>query len=146
MQQGENIYKKRVAVKNTGTVPCYVRVYAGFSDSAVEDVSQLYNPNGWFDAASYQDNLPDGWAFVTPADDAVVGDGGYYYYTKPLQPGKSTEPLFEKVKTTFAKAEDVQDYEIIVYAECVQTLDKVGAEFTGSTPWKSAWKEFLERR
>lgn len=62
MQQGENIYKKRVAVKNTGTVPCYVRVYAGFSDSAVEDVSQLYNRNGWFDAASYQDSLPDGWA------------------------------------------------------------------------------------
>ena len=104
MQQGENIYKKKVTVKNTGTVPCYVRVYAGFSDSAVEDVSQLYNPNGWFDAASYQDNLPDGWAFVTPTDDAVVGDGGYYYYTEPLQPGKSTEPLFEKVKTTFAKA------------------------------------------
>ena len=146
MQQGENIYKKRVAVKNTGTVPCYVRVYVGFSDSAVEDVSQLYNPNGWFDTASYQDNLPDGWAFVTPADDTVVGDGGYYYYTKPLQPGKSTEPLFEKVNTTFAKAEDVQDYEIIVYAECVQTLDKDGAEFTGSTPWKSAWKEFLERK
>ena len=50
------------------------------------------------------------------------------------------------MKTTFAKAEDVQDYEIIVYAECVQTLDKDGAEFTGGTPWKSAWKEFLERK
>ena len=146
MQPGENEYKKKVTVKNTGTVPCYVRVYAGFSDSAVENVSQLYNQNGWFDATSYPDNLPNGWAFVTPADDAVVGDSGYYYYTEPLQPGKSTAPLFEKVKTTFAKAEDVQDYEIFVYAESVQTRDKDGMEFSGAEPWKDAWTEFLERK
>lgn len=66
MQQGENIYKKRVAVKNTGTVPCYVRVYAGFSDSAVEDVSQLYNRNGWFDAGILS-GQPSGWLGVCNA-------------------------------------------------------------------------------
>lgn len=146
MTVGENVYKKNVAIKNTGTVPCYVRVYAGFSDSAVEDVSQLYNGTEYVDAGSYKENLPDGWAYVEEADDQIVGDGGYYYYTEILAPGKTTEPLFTKVKTTFATADDVQDYEIIVYAESVQTLDKDGAEFTGNTPWKSAWREFLERR
>lgn len=146
MAVGENVYKKNVAIKNTGTVPCYVRVYAGFSDSAVEDVSQLYNSTEYVDAGSYKENLPDGWAYIEEADDPIVGDGGYYYYTEVLAPGKTTEPLFTKVKTTFATADDVQDYEIIVYAESVQTLDKDGAEFTGNTPWKSAWREFLERR
>lgn len=60
--------------------------------------------------------------------------------------GKTTDALFKKVKTTFQTAADVQDYEIIVYAESVQTADKDGAEFTGSDPWKQAWTEFLSRK
>ena len=145
MTAGENTYKKNVKVKNTGTVPCYVRVYAAFSDSSVADVSEL-SPDGssFFSAGSYAEHLPEHWTYIEESDDAELG--GYYYYTEPVAAGKTTDALFKKVKTTFQTAEDVQDYEIIVYAESVQTADKDGAEFTGSDPWKQAWTEFLSRK
>lgn len=132
-------------VKNTGTVPCYVRVYVAFSDSSVADVSEL-SPDGssFFSAESYADHLPEHWTYIEEPDDAELG--GYYYYTEPVAAGKTTDALFKKVKTTFQTAADVQDYEIIVYAESVQTADKDGAEFTGSDPWKQAWTEFLSRK
>lgn len=145
MNTGENTYKKNVEVKNTGTVPCYVRVYVAFSDSNVAGVSEL-SPDGssFFSAESYADHLPEHWTYIEEPDDAELG--GYYYYTEPVAAGKTTDALFEKVKTTFQTAADVQDYEIIVYAESVQTADKDGAEFTGSDPWKQAWTEFLSRK
>ena len=145
LEAGENVYTKDVKVKNTGTIPCYVRVYAAFSDSTVMDKSELSaDGSTFFPAGTYYENLPDGWEYVADAEDAELG--GYYYYTNPVQAGKETPSLFKKVKTTFADANEVQNYEIIVYAESVQILDKDGQEFTGAMPWKSAWTEFLERK
>ncbi len=145
MEAGENIYKKDVKIKNTGTIPCFVRVYAAFSDSSVMEKS-AFSADGinFVSAASYADHLPDGWVYISDAEDADLG--GYYYYTEPLPAGKGTPSLFKKVKTTFTDANAVLDYEIIIYAESVQILDKEGQEFSGSSLFEDAWKEFLEQK
>lgn len=144
MVAGENTYKKNVQVENIGTVPCYVRVFCQFSDSVVRDKSQFDNGSDWVDAETYGDNLPSDWTYISFDEDSVLG--GYYYYTKALSNGDKTQELFKRVKTTFTTAEEVQDYQLIIYSESVQTKDKFGQEFTGKEPWKEAWEEYLTRR
>ncbi len=141
---GENIFKKRVQVKNTGSIPCFVRVFVEFSSSEIRDISQI-SPDGrsYFPAASYHLNLPEGWVYIDEDDELL---GHYYYWTRALKAGDMTPPLFESVKTVIEKASQITDYEIIVYAESVQTLDKDGNEFESGNAWEEAWREFLERR
>lgn len=142
---GENVFKKTVQVKNTGGVPCFVRIYADFSDSTVKELAFLTaDGNEWFPASEYEKNLPDGWIYVSKEDDPVLGN--YFYWTEPLGQEKSTDPLFEKVKVIFENSDQITDFDIIVYGECVQTLDMEGEEFSGSDAWEQAWTEFLERR
>lgn len=147
MTQGENIYKKRISITNTGTVPCFVRVFVEFSDSSVRDKSEFSQDRTadvFYPIAEYKENLPDNWEYVALMDQELLG--GYYYYTQALKAGDTTTALVEQVKTTFEKQEDVTDYEIIVYGESVQTLDKDGAAFQGANAYQDAWIEFLERK
>lgn len=145
MKQGDNLYQKKVQVKNTGTVPCFVRVFAGFSDREMEERSQL-SPDGakLYPAAEYAAHLPDGWSCIEPEEDVLLG--GYYYFTEAVEPKQETIPLFEKVNTHFERAEDVSAYEILIYAESVQVRDLDGVEFAGADAWRQAWTQFLERR
>jgi predicted ribosomally synthesized peptide with SipW-like signal peptide len=39
VETGDNIYDKKVQVKNTGNVDCYVRIYVGFTDEYARKVS-----------------------------------------------------------------------------------------------------------
>ncbi len=145
MEAGENIYKKDVRIKNTGTIPCFVRVYAAFSDSAIMQQSEFSADGSTFvPADSYQDHLPNDWTYISEAENAKLG--GYYYYTRALLAGTKTPSLFKKVKTTFPDADSVQDYELVVYAESVQVLDQDGQEFAGSSSFVDAWEEFLEQK
>ncbi len=141
---GDNIFKKRVAVENTGNIPCFVRVFADFSDPAIRDISYI-SPDGveWYAADEYKYHLPQGWEYVEEDDELM---GSYYYYTHILAPGEKTPLLFDSIKTVIEDAGQIKDYEIIVYAESVQTLDKDGQEFAGSRAWEDAWREFLNRR
>lgn len=145
MTQGENRYEKKVRIKNTGTVPCFVRVFADFSDHDMKLLSEM-SPDGasFYPAAEYPGHVPEGWTYVTKAESQILG--GYYYYTRELSAREKTEPLFQEVRTTFPSADQIKDYEILVYAESVQVLDKNGATFTGPEPYRKAWTEFLERR
>lgn len=134
MTVGDNAYTKTVAVRNTGTVPCYIRVYVGFSDGEAESRSSL-SPDGgssYYSVADYRNHLPAGWT--------VNGDDGYYYYTEVVNPGASTAPLFTNVNTTFESAEAIHQYNIFVYAESVQIIDSVGNEAESAL---AAWSEFL---
>ena len=142
---GTNIFDKKVQVENTGTVPCYVRVFAGFSDSEMRDRSEL-SADGvmYYPAEAYAQNLPDHWIYIEPSADPVLG--GFYYYDCELEPKQSTSALFSQVRSTFERADQIRDYEIIVYSESVQTKDHTGAAFEGSDAWRQAWMEFLERR
>lgn len=116
LKTGDNIYKKKVQVENTGTVPCFVRVFVDFSDSGIRELSQ-FSPDGlkYYPISEYIHYLPDGWNYISESEDERLG--GFYYYEKAVGAGEKTAPLFEKVKTSFDTADQVVDYEIIVYSE-----------------------------
>lgn len=145
LEVGDNEYKKCVKVANTGTVPCYVRVFADFSDSDIKALSCISaDGGGWYPASDYPEHLPQGWEYLSREGEGEFGD--YYYYTEELKPGEVTNALFDSIRTTIADAGQIKDYELIVYAESVQVLDKDGGEFPASEAWKQAWEEFLGRR
>jgi len=142
LKAGENVFKKSVCVENTGSVPCFVRVFADFSDSRIAKVSKL-SPDGenFYPASEYQSHLPAGWVYV-PEEEGLLG--GFYYYTGELKAGEKTVPLFKKVATVFETQEEVTGFEILVYSESVQALDRLGMRPSGG--FREIWTEFLERR
>lgn len=142
---GENLFRKRVQVKNTGTVSCFVRIFADFSDYIVKERSQI-SPDGteYYPAKEYAEHLPEPWVYIAPEEDELLG--GFYYYAVPLAKKETTIPLFEKVKCSFQDAEEVREFDIIVSAESVQIYDKDGVVLDGADGYRAAWQEYLERR
>ncbi|MGN1411908.1 MAG: hypothetical protein ACI4WH_05280 [Oscillospiraceae bacterium] len=156
-----NKYQKQVQVENTGSVPCYVRVYVSFSDSQILNYSKFSddeiltesttfysaNPSAENSFAKYlQGNNNSGkWTYIE-TDTNNSNLNGYYYYTEPIAPNESTEPLFRWIDTDYDNnGNAIQQYEVLVYLETVQTLDTNGNTYTGDSPWKSAWEEFLQK-
>ena len=87
---------KKVQVKNTGSVPCYVRVFAEITDpTAADHISANFNVSEW----------------------TVKQSDGYYYYKGAIKPGESTAPLF----TTITSKQELKDFGMICYAETVQS-------------------------
>ena len=144
LTSGDNAFKKQVQITNTGNVDCYVRVFMEFSEGNIDNFSKLSaDGTNYYSSEEYKTtNTPDGWVYVSREEDPVLGD--YYYYKEPLAPGESTTYLLDSVKTTFPTAEDVDDFEIIVYSESVQTLDKNGKPFENPDAWKKCWDEFID--
>lgn len=153
LQTEDTRYKKQINVTNTGNVDCYVRVYADFSDETIRANSYFSNDADMETAtyyssdrdinneAAYVNHLPEGWKFV-PDNSSETELAGYYYYTKPIQPGKSTDTsLFTYVETTYESLDDVKQYDIIVYAESVQVTDSNGKKYDD---YKEAWNDFLK--
>lgn len=151
-QSTETTYKKQVQIKNNGNVPCYIRVYADFSDSTVRDYSYFSNSDDMStgiyypanrdtaDTDSYVNNLPDGWEFIPDNDTENPALAGYYYYTQPVQPNESTPTLFKYIKTIYNEESEIRQYDVMVYAESVQTVLKNG---TQASDYTQAWTEFL---
>ena len=148
-QESETIYKKKIQVRNNGTVPCYARVYVDFSNSEVRDVS-LFSKDGinYYSAsrnleydAAYINHLPEKWIFI-PDNSEPSSLAGYFYYTDPLDPDGNdiSEELFTFVKTIYPDNIAPQQYDIIVYAESIQTIGENGQD----NGWYSTWSEFLE--
>ena len=147
---GDNIYKKTVTVKNTGTVNNYSRINVRFSDANVEEISYFSSDNGttWWGAADYKNHLPENWAYQSTGPLT-----GYYYYTKALAPGETSTPLFTNVKTTFInKTADTnttinytpRPYDIYLQSEAVQQYKLDGSELHDS--YVNAWTEFLAKK
>ena len=91
--KGDEITKE-VKVKNEGSVPCYVRVFAEVCDPEERDAMDIdYNTSDW-----------------------IKNSDGYYYYSRILNTGEDSTPLF---KTLTAKA-DADGFKIICYSETVQ--------------------------
>ena len=91
--KGDEITKE-VKVKNEGSVPCYVRVFAEVCDPEERNVIDIdYNTSEWMKKSD-----------------------GYYYYSRILNTGEDSTPLF---KTLTAKA-DADGFKIICYSETVQ--------------------------
>lgn len=167
LKQGINTYSKKVQIKNTGTTNAFVRVYAAFSDSEVADTSFIaaskpknvtVASDATFDTVTttmedagykssadfWKENGPSNdWIYISEDTDENLG--GYFYYTKSIAPGKSTTDLINTVATWFKTGLDVKDYEIIVYAESVQTADRNGVTFDDAD-YQTAWAEYLARK
>lgn len=153
------IYRKLVKIQNTGSVPCYIRVRLDFSNSTVQNAASFSYANAdsntppaesTFQSAViaegsnyyiHPDHLPEDWVYVwekSPTDPAVTY--GYYYYTKPVDPEKSTSALLSWVRMAYEDNADIQAHDLYVYAESVQTVD-VGTS-TEYADWKDAWHKF----
>lgn len=88
-------YEKNVAVKNDGSVPCYVRMLAEIEDPDMADsVTIDFNDDDW------TEKQPD----------------GFYYYRKTLPASEITSPLFTNVKANA----DMTGFRMICYSETVQ--------------------------
>lgn len=145
----DNEIPKEVQIKNNGNVPCFVRVFANFSDSKVRSWAKLKveDSDEWKAWDQYIQNPPDGWVYQPITIGGATGIlDGFFYYTKPLQPGESTSYLFKKVRVTFPGEADIQNFEIIVSAESVQTIGSDGKDYSSEPDgWKTVWTDFLKR-
>ena len=148
---GENVYTKKITVVNHGTTPCYVRVYADFSDGSIRSRSSLSNNGTQFYKADRDPDAPDTyvhnlgftapeWEFVP--DDDTSSLAGFYYYKVPLKAGKSTPPLFTYVKTAVSGSDEILQHDIDVYAESVQVTDLNGYAYPS---FSEAWTDYLSR-
>ena len=167
-QTQENTNNKTITVKNTGSVPCFVRVYAEFSDSEIASIAKVNN-NGtdnydktWTQYKEYLANTSsEDWQYIPESgigSDPVLG--GYFYYKKALPVYKAasgadpeqgvTSSLIKKVQVNYTtdNIDEIRDYEMIVYTETVQTVDTDGTDYAAQTMtdgWKKAWYRFLNK-
>lgn len=108
-------FTKDVKVKNTGTVPCYVRVFCEVNNSDVKDMLKIDYNNQDF-----------------------TKKGEYYYYNDILQPKTSTPSLMTTVQVSdTAEVNQMKDFDIIVYSESVQQ--------EGYKDSDSAWAAFIKK-
>ena len=132
----QDTYQKKVWVRNTGTLPCYVRVFLDFTRGEAKQASS-FSADGvkYYPVSEYQSaHLPVGWTYD--------GRDGYYYYRETLEAGEETTALLDFVRTDFAALGEKPAYDIIVYGESIQTRDAKGREFNGADAWRQAWSEF----
>ena len=148
LEDGDNPFIKKVRAENTGNVPCYIRVFFDFSDSAVKENAEISavdttdpDASSWYSYEEYKEHLPTGWVYISLDEDPLLG--GYFYYTAPLAVGESTSYLFQAVNARFENEYAVTDFEIIITTDSVQVTDKYGKEFEGDDAYKKAWIELL---
>ena len=117
------IIKKKPLVRNTGDIPCFVRVRVEFSDSDAAAFCEF------MDGEKNVIALPEG-------ENWVKGKDGYYYYTKVLHPGEpvtateanytgsgrkpgdATTPLFSKLHIKDGVSPELLiAFNVYVYAE-----------------------------
>ncbi len=164
IQETENVNRKKIQVKNTGSTPCYVRVFAEFSDSRAAKLAKVTSSetapakesNMWYSWDNFrletqnEDNtVSPGWVYVSDSTKL----SGYFYYKTKLAPGEVTkEPLITWVLTDFdgtrtdSNPDLIRSFDITVYSETVQateiTADGTKTEYTD---WRNAWQSFLIR-
>lgn len=106
-------FTKKPTVTNTGNIACWVRMRADFSDSEMEKLCEFTIDSDWIEKSD-----------------------GYYYYTRKLEPGKSTSSLFAGTENNIKISDGVTEekfvnFDILIYAE------SCGAE-KGDT-YEKAW-------
>lgn len=110
---------KIVKVKNSGSLPVYIRIK--IEKTINKDESKL--PHDWKELLSCDFDLED-----NPSTEEVEGawtyHDGYYYYNLPLAAGETTSPLFENVFFSAFMGNEFTNCEIsfIVRCEATQTI------------------------
>ncbi|MEG0255832.1 hypothetical protein [Vagococcus sp.] len=80
----DKTYEKKVAVKNTGDIPAFARVLIFPELSKNEDILDIDSTV----KIEYNIKNDSNW---------ILGEDGYYYYTKVIEPHTESEILFDKV-------------------------------------------------
>ena len=141
-------FVKRIAITNTGDIPCFVRIFVEFSNNKVSQYASVTaDGTNYYTWADFKNHLPANWVYIPyeeTGDNAKIG--GYFYYTEPLPVGETTSYLTQGFKVTFPKQKEVLPYEINVYAEALQTLNHNAVEYTGTSAYRDAWLEFISRK
>ena len=161
-QEMQNTFTKEVKVSNnTNSVPCFVRVYAAFSDSKIASKVKVSvdgnNYQTWSEFKTGLESASAGdWQYI--AENAGDDDklGGYFYYKKIIYPEGnkenkpySTSELIKSIQMNYAdegestNIDEIQDYKMIIYSETVQAVEIDGTEYSDSD-WQTAWKKFLK--
>ena len=117
---------KIVSVHNAGTLPVYVRV-------SLETAIHQHNQ---------EKNLPDYWQSLITCNinaEYWTYQNGYFYYNLPLEPGKSTAPLFDTVSFSPAMGNEFTNSEITltVTSEATQS-NGTGETATTATGWPTS--------
>ena len=156
LQMSNNTTQKQIKIKNTGTVPCFIRVYAEFSDSEIAAMTRVNGIEStnfektWSEYKTFLQNSSNSndWQYVPENDSS--GLGGYFYYKHIVDPNaETTVPLITDVQYSFTSTpadsniDKIKSYEMIVYSEVVQTVDTNGTEYTDAQ-WNTAWRKFLK--
>jgi hypothetical protein len=112
-------FDKKAYVENTGNLPMFVRMRVEFSSSKAQEFCEPIV----YDTANWQ-----------------LDPDGYWYYKSLLMPGELTTALFQQVKIKAGVTEsDLEDFDIIVYAETRPHKDHAGAH--PANEWREIWNE-----
>lgn len=97
--------KKTIWITNTGDYDCYVRMKA-FS---IAELAYTVEPEG-VDSEGLE-IVKGTWS---------AGENGFYYFSKELKPGESTEPI--EVGFNFPNGETPEDFKVIIVEESTPVL------------------------
>ena len=147
IEVGETAFKKTIKVKNTGTVPCYVRVRMEYSDSDMKKYCENMYNGEYIDANEFPNAIESksGGKWIYSTEDTC------YYYTKKVKPNESTDNLLEYVRINIpdTDGDKIKDFDIYVYAESIQTM--INKESNGelvaveADDYMQAWNQMLGR-
>lgn len=133
--ENETEFTKTPKVMNTGADPCLVRIRMTVTP---EDIVERYVVDDKGVTTEQKYLVISGWSSKW----LNLGDG-YLYYSDILQPGESTEPVFEKVTVNYDEDKNPwEDFDIILYQEAVQAQVNTGTE-TITDP-ERIWKAYEE--
>lgn len=126
------IINKDPSVKNTGNLPCYVRMMIYFSNDKAKEFCEVSSDKEISEFCSFEDfddqlkKKDNGWI--------LNEEDGCYYYTEILPPGKETEPLFTAVKISEEYENPIIEFDLTVIPESIEA-----GEFEN---YKDAWKSW----
>lgn len=141
-------FRKNVQIKNTGTIPCFVRVRLEYSDSDIKKFCTNILNGNYIKAGDYTNEIER----ISNGDWIYNNDDNCYYYTKVLEEDERTSLLLDRVQVLVPKSEEdnLKEFEIYVYAESIQTMINV-ENSNGSIVAKEAedymeaWNQILRK-
>ena len=113
---------KKAYVENNGSVDFYTRV---------KITKRFVNEQG-----KKLPELNTGLVELNLSEDWKPGEGGFYYYNKPVAPGEETKPLFTTVTFSTEMGNEYQNVKVIIDldAQAVQSRNN-GDSATKATGW-----------
>ena len=113
VEEGDTITKK-VYIKNNTKNDALIRTSITARWVNPANPTDVYQINDSDIKFIFDDDFSENW---------VQGSDGYYYYKYILKTGESSPSLFTKVTINEIPAEEIKDFDILVYVESYQSAD-----------------------